>query len=91
MEWDQPIDYEHIPFIWHKFHEHGHLFRDYPKNKEIEKSRVDEQKYKEGYTKVSSKKTMGRKKGETTLNNILESQNAYAVLDVDLINQEKET
>jgi hypothetical protein len=25
-EWAQTIDYEHIPFRCHKFHEHGHLF-----------------------------------------------------------------
>jgi hypothetical protein len=31
-EWEQTIDYEHIPFRCHKFHEHGHLFRDCPLN-----------------------------------------------------------
>jgi hypothetical protein len=28
----QTIDYEHIPFKCRKFHEHGHLFRDFPLN-----------------------------------------------------------
>jgi hypothetical protein len=31
-EWAQTIDYEHIPFRIQKFHEHGHLFIDYPLN-----------------------------------------------------------
>jgi hypothetical protein len=31
-EWTQTIDYEHIPFRCRKFHEHGHLFRDFPLN-----------------------------------------------------------
>ncbi len=32
-EWVQTVDYEHIPFICHKFHEHGHLFMDLPLSK----------------------------------------------------------
>jgi hypothetical protein len=31
-DWIQTIDYEHIPFRCRKFHEHGHLFRDFPLN-----------------------------------------------------------
>jgi hypothetical protein len=31
-DWGQTIDYGHIPFRCRKYHEHGHLFRDYPLN-----------------------------------------------------------
>ena len=32
-EWVQLLDYEHVPFKCRKCHEHGHLYRDCPKNK----------------------------------------------------------
>jgi hypothetical protein len=31
-EWSQTIDYEHIPFRCRKYHEHGHIFREFPLN-----------------------------------------------------------
>ena len=36
-DWIQSLDYEHIPFRCQKCHEHGHLFRDFPLNKSLEK------------------------------------------------------
>ena len=32
-DWIQPLDYEHIPFICLKYHEHVHLFRECLTNK----------------------------------------------------------
>ena len=32
-DWIQPLDYEHVPFRCCKFHEHGHLYKDFPLNK----------------------------------------------------------
>jgi len=32
-EWVQTVDYEHIPFRCHRFHEHGHLLKDFPLGK----------------------------------------------------------
>ena len=37
-EWVRIVDYDHIPFRCHKCHEHGHIFRDYTINKEMNKS-----------------------------------------------------
>lgn len=59
--WQQPVDYEHIPFCYRRCHEYGHLFKSCPLNatrastgkgdearKEVEASREDE----EGFTEV---------------------------------------
>ncbi len=51
-EWVQTVDYEHIPFRCHKFHEHGHLFRDCSLNKEINKSRSNTLKESDSLQKV---------------------------------------
>lgn len=32
--WQQQIDYEHIPFMCWRFHEYGHLYRQFPLSKE---------------------------------------------------------
>ena len=32
-DWQQTLDYEHIPFRYRKCHEHGHLFKDFPLRK----------------------------------------------------------
>ena len=45
-DWIQVLDYENIPFRCQKLHEHGHLFRECPINKNQEtpkKERMDEQ------------------------------------------------
>eukprot|EP00253_Pinus_taeda_P013029 PITA_13029 len=52
--WEQPVDYEHIPFRCRKCHEYGHLVRQCPLNKEDEQRRSQEEQ----------QKTMG-KTGET--------------------------
>jgi len=38
-KWVQTVDYEHIPFICRRCHEHGHLFRDWPLSKVVSKSK----------------------------------------------------
>jgi len=45
-EWVYTLDYKHISFRCSKFHEHVHLFRDYPKNEErsIERTKKDQDK-----------------------------------------------
>jgi hypothetical protein len=35
-EWIQNIDYEQIPFRCRRCHEHGHLIREFPLNKQQE-------------------------------------------------------
>lgn len=32
-EWVHAVDYQHVPFRCHKFHEHDHLYREFPLNK----------------------------------------------------------
>ena len=51
-EWVQIVDYENIPFRCHKFHEHGHLFRDCPFNKEINKRGINTMKELDSFQKV---------------------------------------
>eukprot|EP00253_Pinus_taeda_P013643 PITA_13643 len=61
-EWVQIVDYEHIPFRCRKFHEHGHLFRDCPLNKEINKSRSNTVKESDSFQKVVNR-SKGSKRG----------------------------
>eukprot|EP00253_Pinus_taeda_P031160 PITA_31160 len=44
--WQQPVDYEHIPFRCRKCHEYGHLYRQCPLNKEDELKRNQEEHQK---------------------------------------------
>jgi hypothetical protein len=53
-DWNQTIDYEHIPFHCRKCHEHGHLFRDFPLNAHAPKA--GENKQKDGFTTVTGRK-----------------------------------
>jgi hypothetical protein len=53
-DWNQTMDYEHIPFRCRKCHEHGHLFRDCPLN--AQNLKAGEGKKKEGYTMVTGRK-----------------------------------
>ena len=55
-DWLQTIDYEHISFRCRKFHEHGHLFRDYP---------AKEEKMKDGLTQVQNHRRQTQKKPTT--------------------------
>jgi hypothetical protein len=51
-EWTQTIDYEHIPFIYRKCHEHIHLFIDYPHN--TPHKTTTEEKPKDVFTQVQN-------------------------------------
>jgi len=61
-EWVQTVNYEHIPFRCHKFHEHGHLFRDCPLSKTRNISKNNTMKYSESFHKVVQK-GKGNKRG----------------------------
>lgn len=41
--WQQPMDYEHIPFTCRRCHEYGHLFKQFPLNTGEEIARKDEE------------------------------------------------
>jgi hypothetical protein len=53
-DWQQTLDYEHIPFRCSRCHEHRHLYRDCPLIKIVAKA--SEQAQKDGFTTVASKK-----------------------------------
>jgi hypothetical protein len=53
-DWQQTLDYEHIPFRYRKCHEHGHLFRDFPLNKQATK--VGDTTQRDGFTTVTARK-----------------------------------
>lgn len=61
-EWVQIVDYEHIPFICRKFHEHGHLFTDCPLKKEMNKRKSTIVKEVESFQKVVNR-SKGSKRG----------------------------
>jgi len=61
-EWVQTVDYEHIPFRCRKCHEHRHLFRDCPLNKEMNKSRSTKVKEADSFQKVVNR-SKGSKRG----------------------------
>jgi len=90
--WQQPIDYEHIPFRCRKCHEYGHLYRQCPSNKEAEFIRKKEEQQREtekteeadrGFQQVIRKKKTGKEgikiqTQEKTPN--IESQNKFKIL-----------
>jgi len=64
-EWIQKIDYDHIPFKCRKFHEHGHLFQDYPLNAPPKIVFVEVGKPKEKFTQVHGTRRKRDKKYST--------------------------
>jgi hypothetical protein len=61
-EWVHTIDYEHIPFICRKFHEHGHLFRDFPQNPRPNNNEGTNEKPKDGFMQLQGRKRNPTKK-----------------------------
>ena len=53
-DWNQTIDYEHIPFRCRKCHEHGHLFCDFLLN--AQNPRQGDEKKKDGYKTITGRK-----------------------------------
>eukprot|EP00253_Pinus_taeda_P008691 PITA_08691 len=71
--WEQPVDYEHIPFRCRKCHEYGHLVRQCPLNKEDEQRRSQEEQQKttgkmeemeKGFQQVTRKKRQNQEKSK---------------------------
>jgi len=59
-EWVQKMYYEHIPFKCCKCHEHGHLFKDCPKNNMEDNGKTSLDRNHEGFTKVGGKGKGGK-------------------------------
>jgi hypothetical protein len=68
-DWQQTLDYEHIPFRCRRCHEHGHLYRDCPLIKQVTKANDTMQK--DGFTTVTSKRRNPPKKQTTDPDKIL--------------------
>lgn len=103
-EWVQTVDYEHIPFRCRRCHEHGHLFRDFPLSKVVNKRKTNITKGSDSFQKVVNR-GKGRKRGQKQHQEEGQhiSQNKFQVLEEDeeiskedqamegsLVNNEKE-
>lgn len=86
-EWVQTVDYEHILFRCHKFHEHGHLSRDYPLNRREENLNTSKGKDQTSFTKVGGK---GKGGGRKTQNNPILNDNKTKIYNSFEILGEKE-
>ena len=53
-DWLQTLDYEHIPFHYHRCHGYGHLLRDSPMNNLNTNSKKEGDQSDQGFTKVLS-------------------------------------
>lgn len=60
-EWNQPLDYEHIPFRSRKCHVHGHLLRYYPLNATKPSNKAKGETNQEGFSKITRKRKVGRR------------------------------
>lgn len=58
--WLQIADYEHIHFKYHKFQEHGHLFKDSPLNHALTPPRSQIYEDLEGFEKVVNRRKTSR-------------------------------
>jgi hypothetical protein len=85
-EWAQTINYEHIPFICRKCHEHGHIFRDFSLNSSPK--REAEEKPKEGFTQVQNRRRQAQKKHTT--NNGKNNPNNNSFESLNHLLEEKE-
>eukprot|EP00253_Pinus_taeda_P012662 PITA_12662 len=68
--WQQPVDYEHIPFWCRRCHEYGHVYRQCPLNrteestdtKEEERTPIeDSRRDEEGFKEVKNKRKSGKR------------------------------
>lgn len=88
-EWEQEIDYEHIPFRCRLFHEYGHLYRDYPQTQKATTQKSGEEvKDTEGFEKVGPRRRPTRKANAQKQPNNLKTKNKFEALNS--INEEGE-
>lgn len=97
--WQQPLDYEHIPFRCRKCHEYGHLYRECPQNREGELKRIIEEEQRKtaiteteerGFKEVHRRqkpRTEGQKEQTKGKNIPVENQNKFQALQ----DEEEET
>jgi hypothetical protein len=66
-EWIQSIDYEHILFRCKRFHEHGHLIREFPLNKKQELENTKPQQDEDSFVKPNHKSRGNKRKGKAPI------------------------
>lgn len=78
------VDYEHILFICHRCHEHGHLLRDFPLGKIENKRKTNKMKDPDSFRKVVHKGKDG-KRGQKIQQNEGQQvkRNQFQVLEED--------
>lgn len=93
--WQQPIDYEHIPFRCRRCHEYGHLYRQCPLNKEDNQdggqgNRKSEEKREEEFQEVVRKKRQGKEPTEKYAQEKTQNKKSYNKFQI-LLQQNEET
>jgi hypothetical protein len=78
-DWQQTIDYEHIPFRCRRCHEHGHLYRDCPIIKQATKA--TENRQKDGFTTVTSKRRNPPRKQAANDRQNIATKNSFEILE----------
>jgi hypothetical protein len=78
-DWQQTLDYEHIPFRCRRCHEHGHLYRDCPLIKQAAKA--SETMQKDGFTTITSKRRNPPRKKIPDSSQKIATKNSYEILD----------
>ena len=78
-DWQQTMDYEHIPFRCRRCHEHDHLFRDCPPIKQATKA--SETTQKDGFTTVTSRRQNPPRKQIPDTSQKIATKNSYEILD----------
>jgi hypothetical protein len=80
-EWSQTIDYEHIPFRCHKFHEHGHLFRECPLNNPSKHDPGTNEKIKDGFVTTPARCRKGTWKHASNQAKTPSTNNSFELLN----------
>jgi hypothetical protein len=78
-DWNQTMDYGHIPFRYRKCHENGHLFRSCSLNDQNSKSQ--EGKKKDGYTTVTGRKKQRPRNKNPERNQKISIRNSFDILN----------
>jgi hypothetical protein len=75
-EWIERINYDQIPFICRRFHEHGHIFRECPLNKKQEEENSKIQQHEDEFIKSDHKNRANKKpsKSPTRINSKARTQ-----------------
>ena len=60
--WEKPIDYEKIPFRCCKYHEYGHLSRDFPTNQVQQLTQENQALNQVVFSRITNKRKIAKKR-----------------------------